>query len=356
MFLKNTIVSIFFILSMPILLKAADKQDWNGKAPASHAYEPNLNIYQNHSIIKVSHKKQSDLERGSIYTSDYGFKYLYNHSNNHDNNNLDGISFFYINILITLILVIILVYFILLTIYLKKKITILSNKKPTEEFLPYQKKEYNNIILFFLKYFSNQLEDEYQLFSNILQNNKNNGDIVDINSEEILQQIESKRLFIKYYEENLYSQKKVQNSQFNLSEILDEFSVDLKKDDIYLSVYNDCEDIHVNSDKVFFKQMFYELIKNYYGKNKSSNCLINIDVIKDKNNKIMISFEGKTHCDKDEDEKKLSKVNFSKILEIKELVLLTKGLCFVKFMANILDVPFKVRQDGGFSVCEFFLK
>ncbi len=98
----------------------------------------------------------------------------------------------------------------------------------------------------------------------------------------------------------------------------------------------------IYGDKNLIKTMFFELLTKFYEYKQPNN--VNISLKKDSGmKKIIITIEGKLNLE--EIHKKIVKIDFPKSTAINELLFITKGLLYAKFIMKIHNGSLKIKKN-----------
>ena len=97
--------------------------------------------------------------------------------------------------------------------------------------------------------------------------------------------------------------------------------------------------------------MVFELLTKFYEYKQPNN--VNISIKKDSGmKKIIITMEGK--LDLEEIHKKIIKIDFPKSTVINELLFITKGLLYAKFIMKIHNGSLKIKKNDEIITVKLF--
>ena len=107
----------------------------------------------------------------------------------------------------------------------------------------------------------------------------------------------------------------------------------------------------IYGDKNLIKTMVFELLTKFYEYKQPNN--VNISIKKDSGmKKIIITMEGK--LDLEEIHKKIIKIDFPKSTVINELLFITKGLLYAKFIMKIHNGSLKIKKNDEIITVKLF--
>ena len=107
----------------------------------------------------------------------------------------------------------------------------------------------------------------------------------------------------------------------------------------------------IYGDKNLIKTMVFELLTKFYEYKQPNN--VNISIKKDSwMKKIIITMEGK--LDLEEIHKKIIKIDFPKSTVINELLFITKGLLYAKFIMKIHNGSLKIKKNDEIITVKLF--
>lgn len=107
----------------------------------------------------------------------------------------------------------------------------------------------------------------------------------------------------------------------------------------------------IYGDKNLIKTMVFELLTKFYEYKQPNN--VNISIKKDSGmKKIIITMEGK--LDLEEIHKKIIKIDFPKSTVINELLFITKGLLYAKFIMKIHNGSLKIKKKDEIITVKLF--
>lgn len=107
----------------------------------------------------------------------------------------------------------------------------------------------------------------------------------------------------------------------------------------------------IYGDKNLIKTMVFELLTKFYEYKQPNN--VNISIKKDSGmKKIIITMEGK--LDLEEIHKKIIKIDFPKSIVINELLFITKGLLYAKFIMKIHNGSLKIKKNDEIITVKLF--
>jgi hypothetical protein len=107
----------------------------------------------------------------------------------------------------------------------------------------------------------------------------------------------------------------------------------------------------IYGDKNLIKTMVFELLTKFYEYKQPNN--VNVSIKKDSGmKKIIITMEGK--LDLEEIHKKIIKIDFPKSTVINELLFITKGLLYAKFIMKIHNGSLKIKKKDEIITVKLF--